>query len=69
LESGVAAFFAIFVLFRVWQQAPLPSDQQEKYVPVPDITTTTLNLDPRCTELNNEQLDGAEPAPSQQIDQ
>lgn len=68
-ESAVAVFFAIFVLFRVWQQAPLPSDQQEKYVLVPDITTTTLDLDPRCTELNNEELDGAEPTPSQQIDQ
>ncbi len=46
-ESAVAILYAVFVLFRVWQQPCVPADQREKYVPLPDVTPVAMALDPR----------------------
>lgn len=45
-ESVIAVLFASFVLFRVCTQSPAPLEQQEKYFPVPEITTPVLELAP-----------------------
>ncbi|MCX7567379.1 MFS transporter [Sulfitobacter sp. F26169L] len=46
-ESAVAILFAIFVLFRVWQEPCVPAAQREPYVPLPDVTPVAMALDPR----------------------
>ncbi len=46
-ESVVAILYAVFVLVRVSQQPCLPTDQREKYVPLPDVTPIAMALDPR----------------------
>ncbi|MEC5293780.1 MFS transporter [Aurantimonas sp. C2-6-R+9] len=46
-ESAVAMIFAIFLLLRVRRQSPLPAEQQEIFVPIPDVTPVAIALDPR----------------------
>jgi len=46
-ESTVALLYAAFVLVRALQRPSLPADQREKYVPLPDVTTVVMGLDPR----------------------
>lgn len=46
-ESIVAILYAVFVLVRVSQQPCLPTDQRERYVPLPDVTPIAMALDPR----------------------
>lgn len=46
-ESVVAILYAVFVLVRVSQQPCLPTDQRERYVPLPDVTPIAMALDPR----------------------
>ncbi len=46
-ESGVAILYAVFVLFHASRRPSLPADQQEKYVPLPDVSPIALRLDPR----------------------
>ncbi len=45
-ESAVAIVYAVFVLFSVLRRPKSPTDQQEKYVLVPDITPVAMALDP-----------------------
>lgn len=46
-ESTVAILYALFVLVQVSRQPCVPADQQEKYVPLPDVTPIVMGLDPR----------------------
>lgn len=46
-ESAVAVLFAVFVLVRTSRRPSLPADQREKYVPLPDVTSVAVGLDPR----------------------
>lgn len=46
-ESTVAVLYAVFVLIRVSRRPALPPDQREKYVPLPDVTSIAMGLDPR----------------------
>lgn len=46
-ESAVAVSFAVFLLLRIRRQSPLPADQQEMFIAVPDTTPVAIALDPR----------------------
>ncbi|WP_227368949.1 MFS transporter [Halomonas sp. M20] len=46
-ESAVAITYAIFVLFNVKIGSRLPVDSREKFVPLPDISSEAMKLDPR----------------------
>ncbi len=46
-EATVAVLYAGFVLVSVSRRPLAPADQQEKYVPLPDVTPIAMGLDPR----------------------
>lgn len=46
-ESVVAILYAVFVLTQVARRPAKSADQQEPYVPLPDITSIAMALDPR----------------------
>ncbi|MCK0137867.1 MFS transporter [Aliiroseovarius sp. F47248L] len=46
-ESAVAILYAVFVLTQVAIRPVIPADQQERYVPLPDVTPIAMALDPR----------------------
>ncbi|WP_241524044.1 MFS transporter [Oceaniglobus indicus] len=46
-ESVIAIAYAIFVLFSVRAVPQLPRDEQEKFIPLPDISPEAMALDPR----------------------
>ena len=46
-ESTVAILYAMFVLFQVSRKPCVPADQREPYVPLPDVTSVAMALDPR----------------------
>jgi MFS family permease len=52
-EATVAILYAVFVLVRASRRPTLPTDQQEKYVPLPDVTPIVMGLDPR-TDLDRQ---------------
>lgn len=47
-ESAVAVSFAAVVAYSVWRRPPLPAEEQELFVAVPDVTPVAANLDPRA---------------------
>lgn len=49
-ESGVAVFYALFVLTTVRSKGALPKEGREKFVPLPDISPVAVTLDPRTPE-------------------
>jgi MFS family permease len=46
-ESAVAIAYALFVLSRVRAGRELPADGRERFVPLPDISSVAMGLDPR----------------------
>lgn len=46
-ESSVAILYAGFVVIRIVRRARVPAEKREKYVPLPDVTTVVMALDPR----------------------
>lgn len=47
-ESFVAVVLAAFVAHSVWRRPPLPAEEQEPFVAVPDVTPIAAGLDPRA---------------------
>lgn len=55
-ESFIAVIYALLVLGSVYQRPPLSTDEQEKFVPLPDVTPIAIGLDPR-TEPEPDELE------------
>ncbi|WP_309045766.1 MFS transporter [Marinobacter sediminicola] len=53
-ESAVALIYAMYVLMRVYKRPAAPTEQKEKFVPLPDAAPMATDLDPRCQEENEE---------------
>ncbi|TDT77973.1 putative MFS family arabinose efflux permease [Litoreibacter halocynthiae] len=49
-ESAVAILYAMFVLVSVAKRPFVSEDQQEPYVPLPDVTPVAMALDPRTED-------------------
>lgn len=47
-ESVVAVGFAVLVAISMARRPPLPAQDQESFVPLPDVTPLAANLDPRA---------------------
>lgn len=47
-ESTVAVTFAAIVTHSAWRRPPLPAEEQEVFVAVPDVTPVAAALDPRA---------------------
>lgn len=48
-EASVAVLYAVFVLVHAMRRPSVPVEQQEKYVPLPDVTPIVMGLDPRTS--------------------
>ena len=55
-ESVIAILYAAFVLTQVVRRPCVPTDQQEPYVPLPDITPVAMALDPRTDPIESNSL-------------
>lgn len=53
-ESTIAILYAVFVLVQVAHRPCLPADEQEPYVPLPDVTPIAMALDPRTDPVEPE---------------
>ncbi len=51
-ESAVAVLYAVFVLTQVARRPVVAMDQQEPYVPLPDVTPLAMALDPRTDPVD-----------------
>jgi len=55
-EASVAVLYAVFVVIRAARRPSIPADQQEKYVPLPDVTPIVMGLDPRTDPDGEDEL-------------
>lgn len=60
-EAAVAVLYAGFVLIRATRRPAVPADQQEKYIPLPDVTPIAMALDPRTDPIKQGEDERVEP--------
>jgi len=46
-ESSLAVLYAVYVIVRIRRRPLTEADQEERYVPLPDVTAMAMDLDPR----------------------